>query len=102
MILPLLCSALMIGVVCGCSREEKKEVSQKSVTITVWNYYNGEQLDAFNAKVAEFNDTIGMEQGIVVESHSQGSITDLEENLLNAEWYECKRGAGRVSYGGVV
>lgn len=84
MILPLLCSALMIGAVCGCSREETKEVSQQPVTITVWNYYNGEQLDAFNAKVTEFNDTIGMEQGIVVESHSQGSIADLEENLLNA------------------
>lgn len=54
------------------------------MTITIWNYYNGEQLEAFNRMVQNFNDTVGKEQGITVESASQGSVNDLETNVLNA------------------
>ena len=57
---------------------------KKPVTITIWNYYNGEQLEAFNRMVQNFNDTVGKEQGITVESASQGSVNDLETNVLNA------------------
>ena len=52
------------------------------VNITIWTYYNGEQLEAFNALVDEFNSTVGKEQGIMVESSSHGSVTDLENNVL--------------------
>ena len=39
--------------------------SKKAVTdITVWNYYNGDQLESFNRLVSTFNETIGKEQGI--------------------------------------
>ncbi len=54
----------------------------KPVNITIWTYYNGEQLEAFNALVDEFNSTVGKEQGITVESSSHGSVTDLENNVL--------------------
>ena len=62
----------------GCGAEKEP------VTITIWNYYNGEQLEAFNRMVQNFNDTVGKEQGITVESASQGSVNDLETNVLNA------------------
>ena len=72
-------AAVMLALTCGGCGAEKKPV-----TITIWNYYNGEQLEAFNRMVQNFNDTVGKEQGITVESASQGSVNDLETNVLNA------------------
>ena len=47
--------------VTGCDAKKSK----KAVTdITVWNYYNGDQLESFNRLVSTFNETIGKEQGI--------------------------------------
>ena len=54
------------------------------VSITVWNYYNGDQLECFNKLVEEFNATVGKEQNITVTSESQGSVNDLETNVLAA------------------
>ncbi len=74
----------------GCSSAEEI----KPVTITVWTYYNGAQLTAFNALVDEFNETVGHEKGIKVESYSQGSVGDLETNVLNSA--QNKVGADKV------
>ena len=56
----------------------------KTVNITVWTYYNGDQLESFNKLVETFNNTVGKERNIVVEASSQGSVNDLEENVLAA------------------
>ena len=56
----------------------------KPVTITVWTYYNGDQLESFNKLVDEFNNAVGKEQNITVEASSQGSVNDLENNVLAA------------------
>jgi multiple sugar transport system substrate-binding protein len=64
------------------------------VTITVWNYYNGDQLDAFDNLVDEFNNSVGAEKGIIVKSNSQGSVSDLETNVMAA--VEGKVGADEV------
>ena len=74
--------AMMAGILSGCGGSIGK--SSEPVTLTVWTYYNGEQLDAFNALVDSFNDTVGKEKGIVVESSSQGSVNDLETNVMAA------------------
>lgn len=78
----LLLGAMVTGVLAGCSNEPA--ASSEPVTVTIWNYYNGEQLDAFNERIDEFNETVGAEKGITVESYSQGSITDLEDNLIDS------------------
>lgn len=83
----LLCAALLSG--CAAGGEETGPV-----TVTVWTYYNGAQLTAFNALVEEFNQTEGKEKGIVVESYSHGSVNDLETNVLAAA--QGKAGAGEV------
>ena len=54
----------------------------KTVNITIWTYYNGDQLESFNKLVEQFNETVGKEQNIVVEVSSQGSVSDLEDNVL--------------------
>ena len=67
--------------VAGCDAK----TSKKAVTdITVWNYYNGDQLESFNRLVSTFNETIGKAKGIRVTGSSQGTVNDLEANVMDA------------------
>lgn len=82
-----LCIVLVLVItMTGCQENDKKSVLDAShpVTIEVWNYYNGNQLTAFDTLVKTFNDTVGKEKGIIVKSSSQGSVNDLETNVLAA------------------
>ena len=74
--------AMLAGMLTGCGVGTGK--SDEPVNLTVWNYYNGEQLDAFNALVDSFNESVGKEKNIVVESSSQGSVNELESNVMDA------------------
>ncbi len=81
--LALICSG------CGGSSASSSSASTgfspaSPVTVTVWTYYNGDQLETFNRLVETFNDTAGKEKGIIVESSSQGSVNDLENSVLDA------------------
>ena len=82
-LLSVLCAAILILTVAGCG--SKTPLDPKNPTsITVWTYYNGDQLSAFDSLVEEFNETVGAEEGIIVKSVSQGSVNDLEANVLAA------------------
>ena len=74
--------ALFAGTLTGCAAGGAK--TTEPITLTVWTYYSGEQLDAFNELVDSFNDTVGKEKGIIVESSSQGSVNELESNVMDA------------------
>ncbi|MGM9605848.1 MAG: ABC transporter substrate-binding protein, partial [Faecousia sp.] len=83
-----LCAAVL-AVTClgGCGKQEsaKSLLDPKNpISISIWNYYNGAQLAAFNEMVDSFNETRGKELGIVVSSVSQGSVNDLHTNTVNA------------------
>ena len=54
----LLSSVLAVSLLGGC------RASDKPVTLTVWTYYNGDQLASFERLVEEFNTTIGKKGGI--------------------------------------
>lgn len=77
-----------IMLLTGCTAKQgdgKAKLDPKNpTTVTIWHYYNGAQQEAFNALVNEFNETIGKEKGIIVESSSQGNVTDLENSVLDA------------------
>ena len=76
-----LAAALMFTAGCG----SKSPLDPKDpVSLTVWHYYNGSQQTAFDALVEEFNDTVGREKGIFVQSYSQGSVSDLETAVRDA------------------
>lgn len=81
-----LCLAAAITMsLAGCGSKNNTPLDpKKPVTIEVWNYYNGDQLTAFDTLVKEFNETVGKEHGIIVKSSSQGSVNDLENNVLAA------------------
>ncbi len=81
-------SALALGGVgcgsSGSSQPASSEVSKDPVTISVWTYYNGDQLETFNKLLDTFNSTVGKEKGITVEGSSQGSVNELETTVLDA------------------
>ena len=39
--------------------KQDSDAPAEPVNLTVWVYYNGDQLESFNQLVAEFNDTTG-------------------------------------------
>ena len=73
---------LLTGTLTGCAAGG--EEASEPITLTVWTYYSGEQLEAFDSLVNSFNDTVGKEKGIIVESSSQGSVNDLESSVMDA------------------
>lgn len=57
---------------------------ENPIIVTVWNYYNGSVKDKFDALVMEFNETIGAEQGIVVEAQSYGDVNELADAVYDS------------------
>lgn len=80
------CAAAALAVtaaLAGCGESGNSPLDPKNpVTVEVWNYYNGDQLTAFDGLVKEFNETVGREKGIIVKSSSQGSVNDLETKVM--------------------
>lgn len=81
-------AVFLITVLClclftGCGKEELLD-PENPVRIEVWDYYSGYQLVALNEMIDEFNQTIGLQQGIIVENVAQGSIDALTEALFAA------------------
>lgn len=80
-------TALLLIIESGCtySQDANYHLNPKEpVMITVWNYYNGETKRAFDDLVSLFNDTVGREKGIIVDSVSHGAVTQLAEETYNA------------------
>ena len=67
----------------GCGSKSPLD-PKDPVSLTVWHYYNGSQQTAFDTLVEEFNDTVGREKGIYVQSYSQGSVSDLESAVRDS------------------
>lgn len=74
---PLCLAAAFMVFAAGCGDKSPLDPGDP-VSLTVWHYYNGSQQAAFDALVEEFNDSVGREKGIYVQSYSQGSVSDLE------------------------
>ena len=86
-IISVLCvGGILAASVTGCGNAAKtvKTASEEPILLTVWTYYNGDQLETFNSLVEKFNTTTGKEKGIQIESQSQGSVSDLEQNVMDA------------------
>ena len=79
----LCAAALALGCV-GCGGIAGSGVPAKVTHITVWTYYNGDQLESFNSLVDQFNETVGAQKGIKVSTESQGSVNDLETSVMDS------------------
>ncbi|MBP3735406.1 MAG: hypothetical protein J6I56_00115, partial [Lachnospiraceae bacterium] len=63
----VLCLAAACGILTGCAGAQSVP-EQEPISLTVWTYYNGDQLAAFQELIRHFNDTAGREKKITVES----------------------------------
>lgn len=57
---------------------------QNPVTVTLWHYYVGENQQALEAAVSSFNQSAGIEQGVIVEAVAMGSIAELETAITDS------------------
>lgn len=86
-IIPVVLIALFsLVLLAGCSVGTRVPDLDPSnpVSLELWHYYNGPQKVAFDEMVAEFNDTVGLEKGIIVEAFNQGSTNDLLTKVVDA------------------
>ncbi len=79
----VLCLAAACGVLTGCAGAQSVP-EQEPISLTVWTYYNGDQLAAFQELIRHFNDTVGREKKITVESYNLGSVNDLQDAVMNS------------------
>lgn len=80
-----LASLIAASALCSCSgKKSHDDLLDKNdpTTITIWHYYNGVQLINFDNAVSEFNETIGMEKGIIVEAYSKNTISELADSVI--------------------
>jgi len=77
------------SILIGCSKKQEENVS-----IEIWHYYNGAHKIAFDQLVMDFNETIGLEKGIIVEAFNQGDINNLQDKII--ESVEEKVGASKL------
>ena len=82
----LLAVTLLLCLLCGCgdNSSQIKLDPKNPVTITVWHYYNGAVMNAFDQLVKEFNETVGLKQGIIVQGSSMGNVSDLQAAVMAA------------------
>lgn len=58
--------------------------SSNPIAITIWHYYNGNVKDKFDDLVNKFNESIGVERGIVIDAKSHGDVQQLADAVYNA------------------
>jgi hypothetical protein len=84
-IYPVLAGTIMVSMLTACGEGENYEKlldRDSPVTVTVWHYYNGVQQTQFDEMISEFNNTVGSEQGIIVEAYSKNSVGELADSVI--------------------
>lgn len=69
---------------CSLSKQASPLDPNKPITVTLWHYYNASIKESFDALVSAFNETIGLEEGIVIEAQSQGDVNQLATAVFEA------------------
>lgn len=65
----------------GCGHREEQNAAKKPVVVTLWHGYNAVVKAEFDNLVMEFNETVGQDQGIIVDAVGYGSSSELDEVL---------------------
>lgn len=80
----LLAALMMLAAaLSGCGNLQSRILDpDHPVQIMVWHYYNGVQQENFDRMVREFNETVGHEQGVVVETRGMGTVNELADSAL--------------------
>ena len=79
----LLIFSISICCLSGCKKSELDK--NKPVTLTMWHVY-GEQADSpMNRLIDEFNETVGVENGIIINVTAMSNASKIGEKLLDAQ-----------------
>lgn len=79
----LLIFSISICCLSGCKKSELDK--NKPVTLTMWHVY-GEQADSpMNRLIDEFNETVGIEKGIIINVTAMSNASKIGEKLLDAQ-----------------
>ena len=80
----LLLLIFSISICCLSGCKKSKLDKNKPVTLTMWHVY-GEQADSpMNRLIDEFNETVGMEKGIIINVTAMSNASKIGEKLLDA------------------
>ncbi|MDR0957813.1 MAG: extracellular solute-binding protein [Clostridiales bacterium] len=74
---------LIATLLVGCGQKFKLD-PKNPITITVWHYYGGAVLNAFDRMLEEFNSTVGKKKGIIIEGNSFGHVDELEKAVTSS------------------
>jgi len=78
----LVCFLIITG--CSNTTENKYGLDKNNpVAVEIWHYYNGVQKIEFDKMVDQFNNTVGKDEGIIVEAFNQGSINEITEKIVD-------------------
>lgn len=80
----MLCLLVLAVLFSGCQSNDELLDPDHPITVTVWHYYNGQTKEKFDELVHAFNDTVGMNRGIVIEASSQGDVQQLADAVFDA------------------
>jgi len=80
----ILTAVMLICSLSGCGSDAVKvKLDPANPTIiTIWHYYNGAVMTAFDQLMKDFNDTVGVTEGIIVQGSSMGNVSDLQAAVL--------------------
>lgn len=72
----------------ACGKELKQDESsldpKNPITITFWHYYSDKSEHTLEQLVEEFNETVGLEKGIIVDPVNKGKIMELEAAVTDS------------------
>ena len=80
----ILTAVMLICSLSGCGSDAVKVKLDPAnpTVITIWHYYNGAVMTAFDQLMKDFNDTVGVTEGIIVQGSSMGNVSDLQAAVL--------------------
>lgn len=81
-------AALLCGAALLCLAACGEKAEAEPTILTLWHVYGGEVDSPLNPLIAEFNDTVGREQGISVEVSSVTNSATIHDNVLAAAYQD--------------
>ena len=80
----LLLLIFSISICCLSGCKKSKLDKNKPVTLTMWHVYGEQAYSPMNRLIDEFNETVGMEKGIIINVTAMSNASKIGEKLLDA------------------
>lgn len=69
---------------CLGTKQQGEMEFKNPIEISLWHYYLGNNKTQLETAIEEFNNTVGLEKGIIVTPYGKGSVADLEAAVTKA------------------